>query len=258
MEKNSLGAYQKAFKGIFDDDPKCLCHPRPKKPFPKLELVIRGSKPEESRRLDQVGAQLDVVFDLIGNGMTLRETIGDPTVAKASYSIAFLLKSKMIDFVNLQGLSDNSLLLSLRMQPSFCTATGKGRITYKEKYQGFSPNRLESRLYNDFYSCNWFEQHLELLLPAERIMGWKTVALVLKTFQRITPENWCHMVKLRNRPGVAGLNWMAIEDKVMPRKIQVPVMLVPSEEEKKMHYLIEKKKAAAKRAMQKQGLLCNY
>jgi hypothetical protein len=51
---------------------------------------------------------------------------------------------------------------------------------------------------------------------------------------------------------------MAIEDKVMPRKIQAPVVLFPSEEEKKMHYLIEKKKAAAKRAMQKQGLLCNY
>ncbi|KAL4906570.1 hypothetical protein BDW74DRAFT_176887 [Aspergillus multicolor] len=239
------------------DDPKCLCHPRPKKPFPKLELVIRGSNSSEFRRLHQAGAQLDVVFDLIGNDMTLRETIGDPTMAKASYSIALLLKSRMMDFVNLKGLADNSLLLSFRMQSSFCAATGKDRVIFKEKVQGFSSNRLESRLYNDFYSCKWSQQNLELLLPADRIMGWKTVALVLKTFKRITPENWCHMVKLRNKPSVAGLDWMAIENKVMPAKLEEPVVLVPSGEGMKMHYLMEKKKAAAKRAMQKQGLLCH-
>ncbi|KAL4921074.1 hypothetical protein BDW62DRAFT_198519 [Aspergillus aurantiobrunneus] len=190
--------------------------------------------------------------------MTLRETIGDPNVPKASYSIGLALHSNMMHFVNLRGLPDNSLLLSFRMRSSFCTATGKNKMLYKEKYQGFSPNRPVSRLYNDFYHCNWTEQHLELLLPAERIMGWKTVALILKTFKQISPENWCHMVKLGKtgkKPAVAGLDWMAIESEVMPAKKEEPP-LVATYEEKKLHYLMEKKKAAAKRAAyQKQALL---
>ncbi|KAL4925570.1 uncharacterized protein BDV17DRAFT_300237 [Aspergillus undulatus] len=239
------------------DDPKCLCHPRPKKPFQKLELTLRGSNHGEVCHLDQRGAQLDVVFDLIGNAMSLRETIGDPSNPNTSYSICFLLDSKMWRFDNLKGLADNSLHLSFSMRNSFCAATGKHKMSYKEKYQGFSPNRLESKLYNGFYQCNWSEQHLELFMPAERIMGWKTVALILKTFKCISAENWCHMIKLENKPGVAGLDWKAIEKDVMPQKKwkEEPAPMIFSEEDRKMNYIFEKKKAAAKRAFQKQALL---
>ncbi|KAL4808945.1 hypothetical protein BDV18DRAFT_157883 [Aspergillus unguis] len=241
------------------DDPKCLCYPRPEKPFQKLELTIRGPKPEDFCRLDQPGAQLDVIFDLIGNGMTLREAIGDPNRPKTAYTISLLLKSEMWVFTNLKGLADNSLLLNFQLKSSTCAAVGKDKMLYTEKYQGFSPDRLESKLYNHVYSCNWSEQHLELLLPAERIMGWKTAALILKTFKRITPENWCHMVVLRNRPGVAGMDWMAIEAQAMPTKIEEPVALGQSAEEKKLHYFIEKKKkkkaAAMRTYLQKQALL---
>ncbi|KAL4781708.1 hypothetical protein BJX76DRAFT_359654 [Aspergillus varians] len=238
------------------DDPKCLCQPRPKKPFQKLELTLRGSKTEGSCRLDKPGAQLDVVFDLIGNALTLRETISDPNVRKASYSIFLLLDTKMMHFVNLKGLSDNSLLLSFRMRRSFCSATGKSKMMYKEKYTGFSPNRPESKLYNDFYLCNWSEQYLELRLPAERIVGWKTVALILKTFKRITAENWCRLVKMvksMKTPPVAGLDWMAIERALLPRIIE-PSPVTTAEEETRTHCLIGKKKTAAKKVYQKQTI----
>ncbi|KAL4935156.1 hypothetical protein BDV06DRAFT_229084 [Aspergillus oleicola] len=245
------------------DDPKCPCHPRPKKPFQKLELILRGSKPGEFRRLDQPGAQLDIVFDLIGSGISLKETIGDPSIPKTNYSICLLLDSTMWRFDNLKGLADNSLLLTFSMRSSFCAAKGKNKLSYKEKYQGFSPNRFESKLYDDFYKCNWSEQHLELRLPAERIVGWRTVALILKTFKCISGENWCHMVRMETKTGVAGLDWKAIEKDVMPakkeekEKKQKPAHLVYSEEDKKTHYILEKKKVAARRAFSKRALLVN-
>ncbi|KAL2812878.1 hypothetical protein BJX63DRAFT_432383 [Aspergillus granulosus] len=233
------------------DHPKCLCHPRPKKGFQKLELVIRGSKAQEFCRLDQPNAQLDVVFDLIGNTISLGETIEDPTVPKGSYSICLILDTKKMRFVNLKGLLNNSLLLSMRMRTSACAAEGRSKMLYKEKFQGFSPNRFNSRLYNDFYMCRWSEQYLELLLPAERIVGWKTAALILKTFQRITPENWCHLVNLRRTPKVAGLDWKEIERTLMPKTEELSPTATP-DEEKEMHFLIEKKKA--RKAAQKKAL----
>ncbi|KAL3468402.1 hypothetical protein BJX64DRAFT_282575 [Aspergillus heterothallicus] len=125
-------------------------------------------------------------------------------------------------------------------------------MLYKEKCQGFSANRFDSRLYNDFYMCRWSEQHLELLLPAERVVGWKTAALILKTFQRITPENWCHLVSLRRTPKVAGLDWREIERTLIPEKEETWPSTTP-DEEKEMHFVIEKKKA--KKAAQKKALL---
>lgn len=162
----------------------------------------------------------------------------------------------MMQFENLKGLPNNDLLLSFRMRSSFCCAWGKNKMTYKEKYLGFTPNKLESRLYNDFYQCDWPEQHLELLMPADRIMGWKTVALILKTFKRISAENWCHMVKIGKKkkfPRVAGLDWMAIEADVMPKKETLPpTPAMTPEEEKKMYFFSQQKKIAAKRAYHQQ------
>ncbi|KAL4962279.1 uncharacterized protein BDV14DRAFT_202937 [Aspergillus stella-maris] len=241
------------------DDPKCLCHPRPKKPFQKLELTLRGSKPEEFCHLHQTGAQLDIVFDFIASGISLKETIGDPTARKANYLICLQLNSTMWRFDNLKGLADNSLLLSFSMRSSFCAAWGKHKLSYKEKYQGFSPNRFESKLYSNFYQCNWSEQHLELRLPAERIVGWKTVALVLRTFKCISEENYCHMVKMETKVGVAGLDWKAIESYVMPKKKEEkkekPVRVMFSEEDRKAHFILEKKKVAAKRAFSRRAVL---
>ncbi|KAL5343294.1 hypothetical protein BJX70DRAFT_393864 [Aspergillus crustosus] len=236
------------------DDRKCFCHPPREKPYQKLELVLLGSKEEETCRLDQESAQLDVVFDLIGNSMTLREKVDDPTVPKAAYTIYLTLDSNMWHFVNLKGLPNMSLLLSLRMRSSFCIATGRSKLQYREKFQGFSANRVDSKLYNNFYCCKWSEQHLELLLPRERIKGWRTAALILKTFKRISPENYCHMLKLGRAQTVQGLDWSAIEGEIMPKKDEPPSPATTSEEEEDIQYLLEKKKIA-KRAFQKQGFL---
>ncbi|KAL2812803.1 hypothetical protein BDW59DRAFT_167711 [Aspergillus cavernicola] len=233
------------------DDPKCLCHPRREKPFQKLELVLRGSNSEQFCRLDQPGAQLDVIFDLIDNTMILRETVEDPDDREATYTICLTIDTKDMEFLNLKGLPNNSLLLSLRLRSSFCAATGKNKLPYKEKYQRFSPHCFQSKLYNEFYHCDWSQQHLELRLPAERIKGWKTVALILKTFKRISAENWCHIMGIKKPPGVAGLEWMAMESELMLEKEEPSPSRTP-DEEKAMHFLIEQKKA--KKEARKQAL----
>ncbi|KAL4875939.1 hypothetical protein BJY04DRAFT_223554 [Aspergillus karnatakaensis] len=227
------------------DDRRCFCHPPREKPFQKLELVLTGTKSEGSCRLDQPGAQLDVVFNLIENSMTLREKVDDTGTPKAAYTIYLTLDSKMWHFENLKGLPNMSLLLSLRMRSSFCIASGRNKLQYREKFQGFSPNRVDSKLYNNFYNCTWTEQHLQLLLPRERIKGWRTAALILKTFKRISPENYCHMLRLGMKQTVQGLNWSAIESEIMPKEDAPPSPVTSAEEEDKL-YLMEKKKIARK------------
>lgn len=55
---------------------------------------------------------------------------------------------------------------------------------------------------------------LQLRLPASRIRGWKTVAMFLLTFARVTRESWLGLVNLQEPPSVVGLNWRQIEKKM--------------------------------------------
>lgn len=53
---------------------------------------------------------------------------------------------------------------------------------------------------------------MQLLLPAARIRGWKTVALILLTFNRISLEKWCDLVNMKGEQSVAGLDWRQVEE----------------------------------------------
>lgn len=57
---------------------------------------------------------------------------------------------------------------------------------------------------------------LEVVLPRERVRGWKTVALILATFGRISARTWRWIVDLdlRDGPVVAGLDWRVVEEGV--------------------------------------------
>jgi hypothetical protein len=85
------------------------------------------------------------------------------------------------------------------------------------KHFGFRPME-DSKLYTDVYCCDWSEQNIEILLPGKRIHEWKTVALILATFHRISKEQWCLLVNMAGAPGIAGLNWKVIESELWPEK----------------------------------------
>lgn len=55
---------------------------------------------------------------------------------------------------------------------------------------------------------------LQLRLPESRIRGWKTVAMILLTFGRVTRESWLGIVNMQDPPDVAGLNWRQIEQRI--------------------------------------------
>ncbi|GAB1206607.1 hypothetical protein APSETT445_005297 [Aspergillus pseudonomiae] len=204
------------------DDPECGCQPYPRKNR-KVEVVLYGDQPGQFRLLNQQGSSIDVIFDPVGNAMILREIIHDPTRKYTFWNFSVQLDAANLHFRNLEGLADGSLILTVRIRSSACTARGS-MMSVKEKISGFAPPRLESKLYNDLYLCDWPRQTLQLFLPEERLVEWKTVALILKSFGRITADQWSDMVWMEDRPSVAGLNWRAIEKdiKIYKNRLVVP------------------------------------
>ncbi|KAB8074019.1 hypothetical protein BDV29DRAFT_191332 [Aspergillus leporis] len=146
--------------------------------------------------------------------MILREVINDTSRKYTTWTFSVKLDVVNMHFLNLEGLADGSLILSVRIKDSACAVKGS-KMSVKEKISGFARPRLESKLYTDLYLCDWPRQCLQLFLPEERLVEWKTVALILKSFGRITVEQWSDMVWMKNRPSVAGLNWRAIEEEIM-------------------------------------------
>ncbi|KAE8376334.1 hypothetical protein BDV26DRAFT_282702 [Aspergillus bertholletiae] len=142
--------------------------------------------------------------------MILHEIINDPTRKYTFWNFRVQLDAANLHFMNLEGLADGSLILTVRIRSSTCTVSGN-MMSVKEKVSGFTPRRLESKLYNGLYLCDWPRQTLQIFLPEERLVEWKTVALILKSFGRITADQWSDMVWMKDRPSVAGLDWRAIE-----------------------------------------------
>lgn len=131
----------------------------------------------------------------------LREKIPGPNPREMSCKTYLQLNSQNSTFVNLQGLADNSLLLTVRIDKA-----GK-YLKPQQKYRCYWPEIGESRLYSDLVLCNWQHKMLRLRLPEPRVKDWKTVALILRTFRRISGSTWSWMINMEDPPAVAGLDW---------------------------------------------------
>ncbi|KAE8146444.1 hypothetical protein BDV25DRAFT_169895 [Aspergillus avenaceus] len=146
--------------------------------------------------------------------MILREVINEPRWKYTFWYFSVQIDAANMHFVNLEGLPDGSLILSVRLRSSACAVYGN-TMKVKEKISGFALPPVRSRLYHDLYHCNWPQMNLQIYLPEEKLVEWKTVALILKSFGRVTVDQWSDMVwNMKNRPSVAGLNWRAIEKEI--------------------------------------------
>lgn len=121
-----------------------------------------------------------------------------------------------MQFENLTGCPDGSLLLSLRLTPEACAVKGN-MMEVKEKVSGFGPCPKTSRLDKNLYRCDWPNKRLEILMPEEKIVAWKTVALIAKTFKRITLPQWSGIVWMDIRAPIADMNWLQVEKRFMAR-----------------------------------------
>lgn len=192
------------------NDSKCPCHPAIRKPDPpSLQLILRGPQETDITHLNQPNTELDVHFDFLHQALQVKETIKDPIEDGIAHSVRIQFDSWNSQFANLEGTPDGSLLLSLRMLESACAVRGSKLHPQEKRYRFV---QVESALYDRLALCEWRQKTVQLLLPAARIRGWKTVALILLTFNRISLEKWCDLVNMKGEQSVAGLDWRQVEE----------------------------------------------
>lgn len=193
------------------DDPKCACQPAPRKPdlkSPPIEATIRGPEKDQFRQLNQPGIELDITFLPVEQFVIIREMIPGPNPYEKSCKTYIQLNSDNSTFMNIKGLPDNSIQLTIRIDKA-----GK-YLKPQQKYMCYWPGLGESKLYNDLVLCDWPEMTLSLRLPEARVKDWKTVALILRTFRRISKSTWNWFIALEDPPAVAGLDWERIESEL--------------------------------------------
>lgn len=199
----------KSTSTLTSDDPKCACQPASKEPDnrspPPIEATLKGSKKHHVRQLNQPGVDLDITFLPVERLVILREKMPGPYPRAMSCKTYVQLNRKNSTFINLEGLPDNSLLLTIQINNA-----GK-YLKPQEKYMCHWPNAKEGRLYSELVMCKWRKMILQLRLPEPRVKDWKTVGLILRTFRKISIGTWNWMINLEGPPAVAGLNWEVIE-----------------------------------------------
>lgn len=170
-----------------------------------VEAILHGAEEDQFRQLDQPGVDLDLTFLPVEQMVILREKLPGPDPHEMSCKTYVQLNLKNSSFVNLQGLEDNSLLLSIQINKA-----GKD-LKPQQKYNRYWPDIARSKVYSDLVKCSWSHMMLHIVLPESRIRGWKTVALILRTFRRISADTWNWLVRLEDPPAVKGLDWREIE-----------------------------------------------
>ncbi|KAJ5156182.1 hypothetical protein N7492_008985 [Penicillium capsulatum] len=124
-----------------------------------------------------------------------------------------------ITFINLEGLLDNSLLLTFRYhstkrpsvqdEPQIWQSrirTCKTRI--RRRAHGFLPSALnEGRLVQDIEDGSADEMIMQLRIPDDRAMAWKTVALALLTLRQIDRKTWHLLASIEDSVDIAGFSW---------------------------------------------------
>lgn len=156
--------------------------------------------------------------------MVVKQKVRDPIVwPPAQHSTAVFFTQTHTTLVNIEGLADNSLLVTFKLSPSNSANTQPKQTA--EKKQTGSPTKLKVRcrdhgfivnnslFFKTFEDWKGDEKILQLLLPGDRIDSWRTVALILLTFREINTTIWHRLVN-DEMGEVAGFDWAALRDKI--------------------------------------------
>ncbi|KAJ5751850.1 hypothetical protein N7520_008767 [Penicillium odoratum] len=199
-----------------------------------LELLIHNIKSGETHDMKANYTELDATFDIISGTMLIKQKIHDPnTRPSIQYETWVQFNQISSKFINLEGLADNSLLFTFKInspdpdpdpKPKTETETQSTEEGYRSNSKlrichqvyGWETNTVgkKSSLYNYLMNCSNNEQILQLHLPHHRIEEWKTVAMILFTYRKINTATW-HRFRARiDRSDIAGLNWTKLEDRM--------------------------------------------
>ncbi|KAJ5095758.1 hypothetical protein NUU61_005114 [Penicillium alfredii] len=180
------------------------------------------------RQLHGPSSELDVEFHLDAGTMTLKQALhNSPSCPGPRSTAAMHFNSNNSTFVNLQGLADNSLLLTIELHQKTSTAAMQPRPTTGEEqgdkaadlgpcYQicGFHLDLVpDCALVSALALDHRPKQSIQLLLPQNRVSDWKTVAIILLTFRQINTTTWYRMMSSGQLSKVAGFDWAQVQTK---------------------------------------------
>lgn len=84
-----------------------------------METLIQDAASGEIRQLHLEHAEFDVTFDILSGTMILKQTVRDPAVSPTIQHVTSVhFDRSNTTFVNLEGLVDNSLLLTFKLKVS--------------------------------------------------------------------------------------------------------------------------------------------
>lgn len=185
-----------------------------------IQMISQDVGSTDLQQLHMDHAEIDVLFDIVSGVMVVKQKVRDPAVwPPVQHSTAVFFTQANTTFVNLEGLADNALLFTLRLN-SYNSVKTQPNNSVENKTPG-SPTKLKvmcrdhgfvannSIFYKTFKDWKGDEKLLQLLLPADRVDSWRTVALILLTFREINTTIWHRLVN-DQKGEVAGFNWAAL------------------------------------------------
>lgn len=188
-------------------------------------MIIQDSRTGKVHQLHQGHAEFDLTFDIVSGNMILQQNVREPDIfPPVQFMTAVFFNQSNTSLVNLEGLADNSLLLTFKLNPA-SSSNMKPKIEIEKKQLGPSPKlRVKYRdrafttnktpFYKAFADWDGEEKILQLLLPESRIKSWKTVALILLTYREINTTIWHRMVNDGRLRDLAGFDWTRVRERV--------------------------------------------
>ena len=188
------------------DERTSFSDPAPVNPQP-VDFVLHDEVTGEARRLHGRNYELEATFDFFKGNLRLVESLHDQAIwPETLRKEAIFFNRSNSSFLNLEGLSDNSLLFSFRPE-SIIKANSVNKPRQRHQTYDFICDTVDSPLSNAILHCASEHRTLCLRLPKARHKGWKTIALILLTYRKITPKVWYGMVTNEKLVDVAGFDW---------------------------------------------------
>ena len=204
----------------------CSCQEAKELPPPgSLSFIFQDNASGETRALHGQDTELEAIFDIITGTMLLTQKMRDPNIwPKAQHKTVVSFDQSNSTFVNLEGLADNSLLLTFKFNSPDSTSQKMGskivrrglvgpKMNILHQDYGFSPTQVnEGPLYHNLSDIPTEDGLFQLHFPQDRIKAWWTVALVLLTYREINSAIWHKIVSNQSLKSIAGLNWLQVQD----------------------------------------------
>ncbi|KAJ5888194.1 hypothetical protein N7495_008235 [Penicillium taxi] len=221
-------------------DGLCDCHEQIHSKTPEsIGLVLLDKVSGETIDLCGENTILEVTFDIVTTNMVLKQKTHDPRLwPSTQHQITFCLNPNNSEFVNLEGLEDNSLLLTIKLKSPISPKTTVLKIKTLE--YGFINDRIESPLSQNLLKCHGNDKILLLRFPERRIHSQKTVALTLLTYREIDSTIWHRIVTSKRLNKISGLNWNRMKKKTNFKETMLERMKIRA----KPDYFSRKQKTA--------------